>query len=94
MPQRKLYLASYGAIRWVNESVNGHHVAKLTTAHSRDEVLQLLKEAALEELPESEGWHTHIYEASELTEEDLAALQNFLDHRFDDVEDAPTGFLM
>lgn len=94
MSQRKLYLASFGAIKWVGETLHGEHSAKLTTGRSRDEVLRLLKEKALETLPEAEGWQNHVFEATELTEDDLAALQNFLDHRFDDVEDAPTEFLM
>lgn len=95
MRQRKLYLCSYGALKWVDGGrFEVRNTARLTASNSEEEVLLLLKEAALESFPESEGWRNHVYKAAALTEDDFAAIQDFLDHRFDDVENAPAGFLM
>ena len=96
MPQRNLYLCGYGAERSVGKRQRERSATtiRLSTAHSQDDALSFLEEEATKELSESEGWHNHVYVAKELTEDDLASIQYFLDHRFDDVEDAPTGFLM
>lgn len=94
MPQRKLYLASIGAIRWKGSELEGEHTAKLTTSSSLDEVLLLLKETAFTNWPESEGWENHMYKATEFSESDLEFLQNFINSRYDDVENLPTEYLM